>query len=72
MVCKVEKTSKGDEAKSYLLKNKKGMEIVVSDYGATLIQVKVPDREGNLLDVVLGYDKIEGYENGGVFFGATV
>lgn len=72
MVCKVEKTSKGDEAKIYLLKNKKGMEIVVSDYGATLIQVKVPDREGNLLDVVLGYDKIEGYENGGVFFGATV
>ena len=39
-------TVKGDETKLYTLTNKNGMEIAVSDYGATLVQVIVPDKEG--------------------------
>ena len=65
-------TSRGEEARLFSLINERGMEIKVSDYGATLVQVKVPDKEGNLLDVVLGYDDVQGYEAGDAFFGATI
>ena len=57
-------TVKGDETKLYTLTNKNGMEIAVSDYGATLVQVIVPDKEGKPCDVVLGYDEAAGYEEG--------
>lgn len=66
------KTSAGWETTLYTLENKKGMKIAVSDYGATLVKVLVPDREGNSVDVVLGYDDAAGYEKGDKFFGATV
>ena len=66
-------TLKGEETKLYTLSNKSGMEIAVTDYGASLVQVLVPDREGHLCDVVLGYDEAAGYEAGeGLFFGAVV
>lgn len=65
-------TAKGENVVKYSLKNQNGMEVVVSDYGATLVQVLVPDQNGCLLDVVLGYDTVEGYENGTVHLGATV
>lgn len=65
-------TSKGEEARLFTIQNDKGMEIKVSDYGATLVQVRVPDKEGRLLDVVLGYDEVQGYEAGNAFFGATI
>lgn len=56
----------------YRLKNKNGMEAVVSNYGATLVSLFVPDENGDKTDVVLGYDDVEGYERGGCVFGATV
>lgn len=65
-------TAKGESAALYTLKNRNGMEIAVSDYGAILVKVMVPDREGNLIDVVLGYDDVKGYEKGTLYFGATV
>ena len=65
-------TSKGEETRLFTIQNDKGMEIKVSDYGATLVQVRVPDKEGRLLDVVLGYDDVQGYEAGNAFFGATI
>lgn len=66
-------TSKGNETKLYTLTNKNNMEISVSDYGATLVQVIVPDKEGHPCDVVLGYDEAAGYEEAeGKFFGAIV
>ena len=36
----------------------------VTDYGATLVSLLVPDRDGALADVVLGYDNCEGYRTG--------
>ena len=45
---------------------------VVSDYGATLVKLLVPDSDGNVADVVLGHDDPEGYRNSTCFFGATV
>jgi aldose 1-epimerase len=56
----------------YVLTNKNGAEAAISNYGATLVSLKVPDRGGKLGDIVLGFDKVEGYENGKAFFGASV
>ncbi|EMS48570.1 Aldose 1-epimerase [Triticum urartu] len=57
----------------YGLKNKKGdFSIKVTNWGATLVSVLVPDCQGNLADVVLGYDTLRGYVNGTGSFGATV
>jgi len=49
-----------------------GLTAVISDMGATIVKLFVPDREGNLADVVLGFDKPEDYRASGTFFGAVV
>jgi len=65
-------TKNGKEVTLYILKNKNGMEAHVSDYGALLINLLVPDREGKLVDVVLGFDTLEEYESRPSFYGATI
>lgn len=65
-------TKDGKEAQLYLLKNQKGMKAYVSDFGASLVRLFVPDRDGNMADVVLGYDDAAGYECGTAGVGATV
>lgn len=65
-------TSKGEEATLYTMTNRNGMSMSVTDFGATLVNVLVPDQTGKTVDVVLGYDDVKGYEDGTVFFGATV
>lgn len=49
-----------------------GLEALVSDYGATLVALRYPDREGRVRDLVLGCDSAAGYENGNCYLGATV
>ncbi len=66
------KTQDGTPVDLYVLTNKNGMEARISNYGGTLVSLKVPDRNGKLGDVVLGYDNVEGYESGKSFFGASV
>lgn len=65
-------TSKGEKASLYTIRNNNCMQIAVTDYGAALVKVLVPDREGKLQDVVCGYDDVTGYENSGTYFGATI
>ena len=48
------------------------MKAVVSDFGAALLKLYVPDKNGKSQDVVLGYETLEDYENGGDSVGATV
>lgn len=62
----------GREAYLYTLKNPSGMTVKLTDYGASIVSIMVPDRNGKLADVVLGYDSVRGYENGHVYFGAVV
>lgn len=62
----------GNEAHLYVLENKNGMKAYISDFGATLVRLFVPDSEGTLIDVVHGYDDAAGYERGDGGFGATV
>lgn len=67
------KNTKGEETVLYTFENKNGMIMEVTDFGATLYSLLVPDKDGNLCDVVLGYDDPIGYEGpAGTFFGATV
>ena len=66
------KTKDGVPISKFVLANGKGFEAVVSSYGATLVSLKVPDRNDHAADVVLGYDAVEGYENGTSYFGGTI
>lgn len=65
-------TSKGEEASIYTLTNGNGMVVKVSDFGAVLVEVHVPDRNGERKDVVLGYDSVNQYEVNGPGFGALI
>jgi aldose 1-epimerase len=66
------KTHDGREAHLYTLSNKSGMEVSITDYGANTVSIKVPDRNGNIGDVVLGFDSVSGYEDDKSYIGATV
>lgn len=63
-----------DEKEVYLftIKNSKGMVAEITNYGSTLVSLKVADNKGKFNDVVLGYDKLEDYLKYKNFFGATV
>ena len=63
----------GEAATLYTFENKNGMVMEVSDFGATLYSLIVPDKENNPCDVVLGYDNPDGYMGpSGTGFGATI
>jgi len=65
-------TADGKQVSYFILKNKNGVEAKLTNYGATVISLKVPDRNGKFDDVVLGYDDLKGYEDGKSYFGAIV
>lgn len=65
-------TKDGKEIYLYTLENRSGMKAVVMNYGANLVQLWVPDKNGNIDDVVLGYDKPESYFGNICFLGATI
>ena len=65
-------TKCGKDVYAYTLSNSKGMSAKVINYGANLVNLFVPDANGNLEDVVLGFDTLEGYYGNGSFFGATI
>jgi len=66
------KTKDGQAIYRYVLSNKSGAEAVIISYGADLVSVKVPDRNGKTADIVLGYDSIDGYEQDKSYVGATI
>lgn len=65
-------TAAGAEAHIYRIENNSGSYIEVTDFGACLVTAAMPDRDGKLTDVVLGYDSAEGYEKGEAYLGAVV
>jgi aldose 1-epimerase len=56
----------------YTLTNKRGASVSIMDYGATIVNLRVPDRRGKLDDVVLGFDTLAPYFTNTPYFGATV
>ena len=66
------KTNDGTTVEQYVLRNSHGMQATVITYGATLQSLAVPDKNGKLEDVVLGFDNVQGYQSGKAYFGATI
>lgn len=66
------KTVEGQEASIYTLSNANGMVAEITNYGGTVVSLLVPDKNGNAVDVVLGYDSLRGYEKKGPYFGALI
>ncbi|MEG0878021.1 MAG: aldose epimerase family protein [Oscillospiraceae bacterium] len=66
------RTAKGEEVYSYTLQNDIGTAVKVIEYGCVITNVFVKDKNGNMRDVVLGYDKLEDYEKGNASFGSFV
>ena len=65
----------GKEVKLYTLKNANGMEVCITNYGGRVVSLMVPDKQGKLTDVVLGYDNLRQYAdtvNSPSDFGSTV
>ena len=66
------KTADGTPVEIYTLRNNKGMEARIMTYGGIVVSLKVPDKNGNFGDVVLGYDNLDDYLKNNPFFGALV
>ncbi len=66
------KTPDGQPVDLYVLTNKNGVEVAITNYGGAVVSLKVPDRNGKFGDVVLGYDSLDGYVNDKGYFGAIV
>lgn len=62
----------GETISLYSFENAKQMKMVVTDFGAVLTQLWVPDKDGNLKDVVLGFDTLAEYEVNPTYFGSTI
>ncbi|HEU5396831.1 MAG TPA: aldose epimerase family protein [Verrucomicrobiae bacterium] len=71
------KTPQGAPVELYTLRNGKGMQATIMTYGGIVTSLKVPDKNGNLGDVVLGFDNLDGYVNDAYqksmpYFGALI
>lgn len=62
----------GSAVSMYTLKNNSGATMSVINYGGIITSLLVPDKDGNLIDVVLGFDSLQAYEKRNPFFGALV
>jgi aldose 1-epimerase len=66
------KTKEGTPVSLFTMHNARGAEVKISNYGGIVTSFKVPDREGRMGDVVLGYDNLDDYIKNSPFFGCLV
>jgi aldose 1-epimerase len=66
------KMSDGQTIDLYTLTNKNGMQVGIINYGGRVVSIRVPDRQGQMADVVLGFDNGDGYLGANPYFGAIV
>jgi aldose 1-epimerase len=62
----------GQAVEMFTLTNKNGVEVRAISYGGIITSIKVPDRDGRMGDIVLGFDSIDGYLGEHPFFGAII
>src|SRR4051812_32655757 len=65
-------TPDGTAVDLYTLRNAKGLEAKISNYGGLVVSLKAPDRNGQYNDVVLGYDTLAEYLKETPYFGALI
>lgn len=66
------KTKDGKDVEIYTLTNSRGSEARIITYGGAVVSLTMPDKQGKLGDVVLGFDSIGNYERHTAFFGALI
>lgn len=66
------KTKEGKTVTAFKMTNGNGMTVTVLDYGCTVQNIIVPDKNGVATDVALGYDDLLSYENGTSYYGCVV
>src|SRR5262245_12553622 len=66
------KTPDGQAVEIYTLTNANGVEAKITTYGAIVVSLKTPDRDGKLDDIVLGFANLDGYLKDHSYFGATI
>jgi aldose 1-epimerase len=66
------KTADGQAVEIYTLTNAHGVQVKAMNYGCIITSVTVPDRNGKMADVVLGFDTLDEYLKGSSYFGAIV
>jgi aldose 1-epimerase len=66
------RTAEGAEASLFTLRSDGGLRVAITDFGGAITSLWVPDRDGKLADVVLGYDTLVGYLAGKSFFGGII
>lgn len=64
--------SNGQNAQLFTLQNANGFRADISDYGATIVSLFVPDQHGQLADITLGFESVEGYVAHNSYFGAVI
>lgn len=65
-------TDENENVSLFTVKNKNGVTAKFTNWGATIISIVVPDKDGKLIDVVLGFDNLEDYFVNHCYFGATI
>ena len=66
------KTKDGRTVTAYELSNSNGMRVRIIEFGAAVQSIYFPDKNGKMIDVVLGYDDVQSYENGSCCYGSAV
>lgn len=66
------KLADGTTVDIYTLRNRKGLEVEITNYGGAVVSLRTPDRRGRMADIVLGYDDPPGYVNDTSYFGALI
>ena len=66
------RTNEGQPAELFTLRNSRGMEVRLTNYGGIITSLLVPDRHGQRGNVVLGYDTLDGYLKASPYFGCLV
>ena len=66
------KSDKKENVSLFTVTNKNGMVVSLTDWGATMVSILVPDKNKKMRDVVLGFDNVDNYLENYCFFGATV
>jgi aldose 1-epimerase len=68
-----QQTMDGKQTNLYILKNKNGMQAAITNYGGRLVSLVVPGKDNSLVDVSVGFDSVQQYQNSTEpYFGATI
>lgn len=62
----------GSEVTQFTLKNRDGIEVKIINFGGIITSLKVPDRDGNIENIVLGFDNLKDYMDEHPYFGALI